>query len=57
VRDQVETRAEIVRADEDNLKRGQDIDIADSRFILTDTVTGVRLKFTVASGVATFTAV
>lgn len=36
--------------------RGQDVEIGDGRFILTDTVTSARYALTVASGTLTVTA-
>lgn len=38
-----------------NLKRGQDLEMADGRFILTDTVTGDRVALSIANGVVTQT--
>jgi hypothetical protein len=54
--DEAQARAAIEQADAQNVKRGQDVELAGGAvLILTDTVTGVRVKVTVASGAVVVT--
>ncbi len=56
--DEAQARTLIEQADAQNVKRGQDVEIAGGAvLILTDTVTGGRVRVTVASGVVVVTAV
>lgn len=56
--DEAQVRAAIEQADAQGFKRGQDVEIAGgAALILTDTVTGVRVRVSVASGVVVVTAV
>lgn len=56
VQDQSNLRDALSRADDQNRKKSQDIEIgANCRAIFTDTVTGARIAMTVASGVVALT--
>lgn len=55
--DQATMRGALERADQQNHKRGQDIEVGNGcRLIFTDTATKARYALTVASGVLTLTA-
>jgi hypothetical protein len=52
-----QARLMISQADQQNRKRGQDIEVSPPEsLIMTDTVTGVRGALTIVSGVPTWTA-
>jgi hypothetical protein len=55
--DQAQMRDAMRRADGENHKRGRDVELAASRLIVTDEVTGVRYRLKMASGVASWVAV
>jgi hypothetical protein len=57
VADQAALRDAMRRADEDNLKRGADVEVGRARLILTDTVTGARYALVVAGGTLTLTGI
>lgn len=54
--DEAQARSLIEQADAQNVKRGQDVEIAGGAvLILTDTVTGGRVRVSVASGAVVVT--
>ncbi len=56
--DEAQARTLLEQADAQSFKRGQNVEIAGgASLILTDTVTGGRVKVSVASGVVVVTAV
>jgi len=56
VHDEAQARTMIEQADARNVKRGQDVEIAGGAvLILTDTVTGGRVRVSVASGAVVVT--
>lgn len=54
--DQAAMRREIQRADQQNLKRGQDVEIANGRLIMTDIDDGLRYQVVLDAGVLTLVA-
>lgn len=54
--DQAAMRREIQRADTQNLKRGQDVEIANGRLIMTDIDDGLRYQVVLDGGALTFIA-
>lgn len=53
---EAQARLQITQADQQNRKRGQDLEISPPEsLIMTDTVTGLRGTLTIASGVVVWT--
>lgn len=53
--DQTRVRADIKKADDQNHKRGQDLELGGARLIFTDRATGERSAYELVSGVLTLT--
>lgn len=53
--DQTRMRSEVKKADDQNHKKGRDIEVGQGRLIFTDTVTGERIALERVNGVAVWT--